>query len=27
VCLILSAFVFLVDESVNYSLRKILESL
>jgi preprotein translocase subunit SecE len=27
VCLILSAFVFVVDESVNYTLRKILESL
>ena len=27
VCLILSAFVFVVDESVNYALRKILESL
>ena len=27
VCIILSAFVFLVDESVNYTLRKLLESL
>lgn len=27
VCLILSAFVFVVDESVNIALRKILESL
>ena len=27
VCLILSAFVFVVDETVNYTLRKLLESL
>ncbi|MBM2839761.1 MAG: secE [Bacteroidetes bacterium] len=27
VCVILSAFVFVVDETVNYTLRKLLESL
>lgn len=27
VCIILSAFVFVVDETVNYTLRKLLESL